>query len=263
MCETCDCNDFPIIPPFSTSQNPADAIEVVGVGEIVVVPSNQPGGVKRFTVSREVYTPPQILATDNPTREVGQVVDFTWNVNIQQGREPIVRREITPPGADLSGPFAVSVDDVTRTTRGTYQAYHIEVEDEAGTIVQRNLAIAFYNTVMRGYSWKDGVTAGQELTSGDIAGFTKTLASGIKDVYGGFNNYVIPVSGAQQYIYWLYETGTTPINSVELSNLPFPLVFIPGSISIVNPHNGDITTQYAVVRSANKFATQTLSLNMK
>lgn len=263
MCDTCDCNDFPILPPASESLQARDSVVVVGKGEIVVTPSNLPNGAKQYLVERSVYTPPQINATANPTREVGQLVDFTWNVNIQQGRQPIIRKQIFPGGEDPGFSFSRSVTDSTRSTRGTNQHFNIQVEDDTNNIVQRNLAIAFWNKVYRGYSYKDGVTAGQELTGSDIAGFTATLANGIKDVYGGFSSYVIPVSGAQQYIFWLYETGTTPINSVELSNLPFPLVFIPGSIGIVNPHDPDITTQYAIVRSANKFASQTLSLNMK
>lgn len=258
--ESCGCNDFPII---QFPSNPREAIEVLGEGEIVVTPSNGPDGKKVFTVKRVVYTPPQIQVTGNPVREVGQVVDFSWSGSVQQGREPIVRRESVPAGVDLSGPFTAEVNDITRTSRGTYQAYRLEVEDSTGTVVTRNLQIAFYNKVFRGYSWKDGVTAGQELSSLDIAAFASTLAGDIKDVYGGVKSYVIPVSAVAQYIYWIYEAGTTPIGAMELSNLPFPVVFIPGTIGIVNPHNPAITTQYSIVRSANKYASQTLSINMK
>lgn len=260
--DACGCNDFPMI---NFPDNPREAIEVVGEGEIVVTPSNGPNGKKVFTVKRVVYTPPRIQATDNPVREVGQVIDFTWNVTIQQGRNPITSRGLTPqtdPVTDLAAPFSLSVEDVTRSTRGTSQQYKVTTSDGT-TDVERNLAISFFNKVYRGYSWKDGVTSGQTLQGSDIAGFTATLANGIKDVYGGVKSYVLPVSAVAQHIYWLYEAGTTPIGALELSNLPFPVVFIPGTIGIVNPHNASITTQYSIVRSANKYASQTLSIDMK
>lgn len=262
MSDSCGCNDFPII---NFPDNPREAIEVVGEGEIVVTESNGPDGKKIFTVKRVVYTPPQILATANPVREVGQTIDFTWSINIQPGRDPISSRSLTPqtdPVTDLNAPFTLDADDVTRTSRGTYQAYKVEASDGI-TDVERNLQIAFYNKVFMGFSWKDGVTAGQTIGGSDVSGFIATLANSIKDVYGGVRSYVIPVSAVAQYIYWLYEAGTTPIGAMELSNLPFPVVFIPGTIGIVNPHNGAITTQYSIVRSANKFASQTLSINMK
>ncbi len=261
MAEFCECDELPIIPNQS---NPRDSVEVVGVGEIVVTPSIGEGGKKVFTVERVPYTPPQILATTNPVREVGQLVDFTWEVNIQQGRNPIDSRQIVPSASvDLEAPFEVSVEDDTRATRGFKTAYTITVQDNIPTVVSKVLGVQYYNKVYRGFSWKDGITAGQELTEADILAMTGTLADNIKSVYGGVKNYVIPVSAVQQYIWWIYESGTTPIGDIELSNLPFPVVFISGTTAITNPHNGAISTNYLLVRSANKFGNGTLTLNMK
>lgn len=259
MSDNCGCGDE--IPMISQSQlPPRDSIDVVGEGEIVVDESIGVNGVKIFTVKRVVYTPPVINATANPTREVGTENDFTWNVNIIQGRESIVLRTIAPPGADLSGPFSVSTEDDTRTTRGFNSKYVITVKDEANTQVTRTLGIQYYNKVRQWFSYKDGIN--QEITEDDILNATGTIAENIKSVYGGARNYAIPASGVLQYVYWAYESGTTPINAMTLNGLPFPITFLPGSVEVTNPHNNAIVTNFTIVRSTNKFGTTTLPLVM-
>lgn len=260
MEEMCGCNELPIVPPQG---NPADTVDVVGQG-VIVVEESMIDGKKTFTVSYVAYTPPSIAATANPTREVGQAVDFSWNVTINQGRNPITSRSLTPqtdPVSDLTAPFVVSVDDATRLTRGT-TTFHTVAASDGTTNVSKALAIAFYNKVGLLITHKDGVSAGQELTEADILASTLTLAASIKSVYGGVRTYVIPASAVPLYIYWIYEAGTEPITAMELSNLPFPIYQIPGSISVTNPHNGTIEIPYTLVRSANKFGTGSLSINM-
>lgn len=257
----CGCDEGSGLPVIGQEQiSPRDSVIVVGKGEILVTPSIGDGGVKVFTVERVVYTPPVINATANPTREVGTVNDFTWNVNIIQGREAIVQKAIVPAGADLDGPFSVSTDDDTRTTRGFNSKYVITVKDAVNTIVTKTLGIQYYNKVSFFFSTKDGVN--QLITEADILAGTRTLADNIKSVYGGAHTYNVPVSGALQYLYWVYESGTTPINSMTLNGISFPLSFLPGSVPVTNQNNESIVTNFTVVRSGNKFGTGPLTLVM-
>lgn len=255
------CSDIPII---NTPVDPSLAFNVVGRKNIKVTPIVE-NGIKTFYVEDDPFSAPSILGTANPLKEVGEEFDFTWNLHIEKGRENIVRREISPmptPTVDLNDPFSVSVADQKKTSRLIVNYHNIEVEDAIGTIVERALSVNVVNRVYSGFSHKDGVTAGQTLNATDIAGFTSTLADNIKVPYGGVKQYAIPASGVLQYIYWIYEVGTTPINSMELSGLSFPVIFIPGTISIVNPHDDEISSNFTLVRSANKFGTTTLSLRM-
>jgi hypothetical protein len=256
--ESCGCNELPIIS--SSQLPPADSVEVVGEGNIVSTKSIGAKGQTVYTVTQVTYQPPTINTTANPIREVGTTNDFTWNGTIIQGTKPIVLREITPAGADLSGPFSVNTEDDTRSSSGFNQKYAIKVRDAQGTEVNKALGIQYYNKVYQWFSIKDGVN--QVVTEDDILAGIGTLAASIKDVYGGVRNYAIPPLGALQHIYWAYESGSTPINAMTLSGLPFPIVFLPGSIPVQNPNNPAITTNFTVVRSTNKYGTTTLPITM-
>jgi hypothetical protein len=248
------CNDIKIIAP--------DGIDVRGVGSIVVTPT-QEEGKKVFIVEYVAYVGPVINHTPNPIMEVGEEIDFTWEVNFQDGRDPIVSRSLVPSeDVNLYEPFTLTVEDQKKTNRGTQVYYTLSASDNL-TSVSKNLSIHYVNKVFRGYSYKDGTTAGQQLTQEDILGFTGTLADNILSVYGGQQNYTLPTLGSLQYIYWIYEAGTTPISVVELSGLTFPVIQIPGSVEITNPHDNTISTNYSIVRSANKFGNGTLSLLVK
>lgn len=251
------------VPIVSFPETIASGVEVRGKGDIVVTPSDELGK-KVYTVEIVPFTPPSINATANPIKEVGATVDFEWSVNIVKGRENIVSRSISPepsPLPDLTAPFTVSKTGLKATERQSVDYHTITVEDAIGTIVTRKLSISFVNKVYQGFSIKDGVNT--PLTETDILAFTGTVADNIKSVYGGQKTYNVPALGALQYIYWVYEAGTTPINSAILSGLPFPLVFLPGSIEVTNPHDGSIKTNYVVVRSANKFGTGSLSITIQ
>jgi hypothetical protein len=259
--EDCGCDGFKVI------DNPAsilDAYDVRGQGDIVVTPSYEPGR-KVFIVKNQPYTLPEIMATHNPLREVGQTFNFTWNVNIVPGRESIVSRVITPtidPMPDLTMPFNVTVNNQKRNSRQTVNYYSVQAGDNKGGVGTRSLSIHYVNNVYVGYSHKDGISAGQLLNAADISTFTATLADNIKAVYAGTKNYVIPPSGALKFVYFLYELGTSPINAMRLSGLNFPLLFLPGSMPIVNTYDTSITSGFVVVRSVNKFGAGTLSLEM-
>jgi len=256
------CGSDGEIPVVSFPNSATEGVEVRGVGDIVVTPSNELGK-KIYTVELVPFSPPVINATANPLKEVGDTFNFEWSVNIVKGREDIVSRSISPepdPAPDLTQAFTVSKENLKSTERQTIDYHTISVEDDIGTIVTRKLSIAFANKVYRGFSIKDGINS--QLSEEDILSFTGTLADNIKSVYGGQKTYNVPALGALQYIYWAYEVGTTPINSAVLSGLPFPLVFLPGSIEVTNPHDSEIKTNYSVVRSANKFGTGALSITL-
>jgi hypothetical protein len=255
------CNDIKVLEQNTDVFN---AIDVRGIGDIKVTSTMEPNQ-KVFIVEFRPYTPPQIIATENILREVGEVVSFTWNVSIVPGRERIVSRRIIPspdPLPDLGSPFNLSVINQKRPSRQIVTYYTVEAEDETGKVTSRQLSIHYVNKVYQGYSYKDGISQGQELTESDLGNFSNTLADNIKSIYGGIKTYRIPPSGLLQYLFFVYEIGTTPINGMELSGLPFPIIFLPGSIVITNPHDNTISARYAVVRSANKFGSGNLSLKM-
>lgn len=264
--ESCSCNELQVIPNQS---NPQESIIVRGApGSDLVFESFFEDGKKVFEGSIIPYSPPSIVTTANPVREVGTVNNFTWNGNIVQGRNPIIRREITPSGANLNAPFSVSVTGNTRSSRGSNLAYHIEVEDNINNVVQKDLSIIYYNKVYQFFSYKDAVN--QAITESDIIGGTGTIADNIKSVYGGAKNYNVPVNALLNYIYWAYEVGTSPINQILLNGLNFPITFLPGTypvqvrnFAVTLGQPGDyITVNYALVKSASNFGNGNISLVM-
>ena len=258
----CGCNDE--IPIVSYPDDASGSVEVRGIGDIKVTPSDELGK-KIYTVELSPFTPPVINATANPLREVGATFDFDWIVSITPGRENIASREIIPepiPVPDLLLPFTVSKTNLKVTSRQSVDYHTINVRDVINTLVSRKLSISYVNKVYVGFSSKDGLSAGQALTEADILAFTGTLADSIKSTYSGAKDYVIPMSGVLKYIYWVYEVGTIPINYMTLSGLPFPIIFVPGSTPVTNPNDALISTNYVIVRSANKFGNGTLSITM-
>lgn len=255
------CEDLKVIEEVLPA---SEVFEVRGKGDILVEKFSE--GAKRiFEVSLVPYTPPLINATPNPFVEVGSTYSFTWSVYIQQGRQPITGRSITPvisPAPDLFAPFMVSIANKKNSSRQVVNYYTINVIDSINHIASRILSVSVVNKIYVGFSYKDGISPGQNLTPGDIALFNSTLADTIKSVYGGLKTYLIPTSSVLQYIYWIYETGTTPINSFSSSGLPFPVVFLPGVLTLTNPHDSSITSNYVVVRSYNKFGSGPISLQM-
>ena len=253
-------DDMPIIP---LPANLLDAIDVRGSGDLRFTISYE-GPVKVFTGAIIPYALPLISAQSNPTYEVGQVIDFTWNLNVIPQSNPITSKSITPADVLLDPlPVAVPVTDVTRSTYGFEQKYSVVATDDIGGVATRLLGINFYNKVFTGFNYKDGVTAGQILTSADInALIDSALVLNIKTAYGGLRNYVVPVNALKQYIYWAYPVGTVAITQMELSGLPFPIVFI-ATVNVVNTQNVALNQNYAIVRSANKFSNGTLQLDMK
>lgn len=258
----CGCSEFDDMPIVPMPANPLDAIDVRGVGDLRFAITYE-GGVKVFTGAIIPYALPLITAENNPVHEVGEVVDFTWSLNILQQSNVIVSKTITPADVSLLDlPVAVPVTDVTRSTSGFEQKYSVVATDDIGGVKTRLLGINFYNRVFTGFSYKDGVS--QVLTSADInALVNSSLSSSIKAAYGGVRNYVVPPFALHQYVYWVYPVGTTAITQIELSGLPFPVVFIPGVVSVINTIDVGLSTNYAIVRSANKFSNGTLQLDMK
>lgn len=255
------CEDLKIIEEVLSA---SEVFEVRGKGDILVEKFSQ--GAKRiFEVSLVPYTPPQINATPNPFFEVGSTYSFTWSVYIQQGRQPIQDRSITPvisPAPDLLAPFTVSIANKKNSSRQVVTYFTITVIDSVNHIALQKLSVRVVNKIYVGFSYKDSITPGQTLTLSDIANFTATLADTIKSVYSGLKTYTIPSAGVLQYIYWIYEVGTTPINSFSSNGLPFPVVFLPGTLSLTNPYDSSITSSYVVVRSYNKFGSGPISLEM-
>lgn len=253
-------DDMPIVP---LPANPLDAIDVRGIGDLRFTVSYE-GPIKVFTGAIIPYALPLISAQANPVHEVGEVVDFTWNLTISPQSNAIASKSITPADVTLDiMPVAIPVVDVTRSSYGFEQKYSVLATDDIGGVATRLLGINFYNKVFTGFNYKDGVTAGQILTSADInALIDSALVLNIKTAYGGLRNYVVPVNALKQYIYWAYPVGTVAITQMELSGLPFPIVPIT-VVNVINTQNVALNQNYAIMRSANKFSNGTLQLDMK
>lgn len=257
----CSCTEIPVIAPVVSAQ---DAVVVEGKGDIAVSKIITPNKTT-YIVSYQEFQNPLIVVESNPIAEVGELVNFTWNVDIRIGSLPIALRELIPqtdPVTDISGLFSLSVVDEQSSESGFSQLYAVTATDEDGNETEHLIGVSFYNKVYFGYLYKDGVSFGQGLNADDIATMTATLSDGIKDTYGGFYSYSIPVSGTGLYLYWLYEVGSEAINKLELNGLTFPFIILPGTIDIINANNAEITTSYVVVRSANKFGASTQIIKM-
>jgi hypothetical protein len=251
ICGPCDSEHS----SYLLDPNSQYIIDGIGLGDIKVSWEPLLGGGKRFIVQKIDYLPPIINAQPNPNREVGDTINFTFDVSITKGREDIVSRTITPElNVDLALPFNIQLEDFTSEQIGFKQAYSLSVTDTMPNVITRNFGVNFLQHIMHGFHYDAAIT------EADTQVFTKILANGVMNVYGGEITYTFPTSIVNHYLYWLNRVGATPIAKATLSGYNLPLVHLPGTMTIENQYG--IMTEYTVTRTANPFGGGTLKITL-
>lgn len=251
LCGPCEDN-----MPFIPDPDPRNAYEFVGLRDIKISEQQLSNGKKRVTIESIDYFPPVISAEANPVHEIGNVIDFTFSVDIQEGRDEIVSRTINPdPDVDLNSPFELELSDFTSQVNEFKVAYTVTVTDSSGNVVVRDFGVKFSPLVYMGFHGKSS------LLEEDISGFSGELSDGVMNLYKGEKSYNVPVSLVNNYIYWLNPLGSAPIAKATLNGFALPLITLPGHLTITNQFG--VPIDYSVTRTANPFGGGTLKINLQ
>lgn len=201
-----------------------------------------------FTLVKPVI----VFTNDAPAKtEIGvNIATVEFNGSITQGSYPISTRSIDPDpgGLILTAPFSFDKTNVKRTSPGVAELHTLQATDDHGNQTVVTSSVAFKHSFYQGYS--DLAT----LTQAQIKALVnKTLNDNIIQEYGGQNAYVVPGSPATpKYIYWCFPVGTQAIAGATMLGLGLALTTL-ATVAVTNSNDGAIVTEYAVMRTANKF----------
>lgn len=257
---TCECQTGSGVP-IQPSTDPRTGILVRNKPNILignVINKLIEGGVIVYELDDFTLVKPIVALSNNaPVMEVGDTLSSVlFSGSIAQGSYAIASRSLTPgESVDLSAPFTFTKTNVKRTSPGLGQSHTLQAEDDHNNIVN------VVNGVQFKYAFFQGFNSLATLDQTAILALAhKNLLDSILDQYGGQKSYVVPPTGPK-YIYWCGPIGSPVIQGAIMSGLPVPLVD-PGNVTITNPHDGTILTQYWVRRTAVRFDAATYLITL-
>lgn len=216
-------------------------------------------GITQVRYDYAPYRAPSVSLGVSPTVfEVGDTVPIaTFTLNITERSNPLSSIVINPdPGiVPTVGTNTFQVLDVTRDTAGSIATHTATITDDSG-----NGSISDSASLSARWRYFQGFSLKSTLNETDIKALVnQTISTGIKTVYGGSKNYVVPASAVNQYVYWAFPNDTSPFTS--LSNGAFAVPFISlGDVSVTNDFG--VTKLYTVVRTAVALGSGTVNIVM-
>lgn len=254
-----DCNICGVNQNASLVLQDGADIEVVGDNDIISK-KTEVGNNEQFNLS--LYKIPTLSLSPVPSvAEVGTTIpSVTFTGKITPQSFPITSRQLEPTVPTLDpltvDNFTFDVNNVTSDVGGTFSSYKLTVVDGSGRTTELENGVKFQYRYYQGYSTLANLSAAQikALANSDIE-------DSIFNIYGGVQNYVIPATGVQQYLYWAYPVDSPIVKSIRLGLLTFPTIEL-GVISIESDVKPGLFTDYRVLRSANVYGAGILTLNM-